>query len=38
VEVGISPSESDLEDVVQISNGAITADGQTPPDDRTDAE
>ena len=38
VEVGIRPPESDLEDMVQIGDGTVTADEQTAPDQRADAQ
>jgi hypothetical protein len=38
VEVGIRPPESDLEDMVQVGDGTVTADEQTSPDHRADAQ
>jgi len=38
VKVGIRPAHGDLEDMMQIGDGMVTADEQTPPDHRTDAE
>jgi hypothetical protein len=38
VEVGIRPSESDLEDMVQVGDGTVTGDEQTSPDHRADAQ
>jgi hypothetical protein len=38
VEIGIGPSHSDLADMVQIGDDTVTADKQTPPDHRADAQ
>jgi hypothetical protein len=38
VEMGVGPPHGDLEDVVQIGNGTVTADEQAPPDHRADAQ
>ena len=38
VEIGVGPPHSDLQDVVQIGDGALTAHEQTAPDHRADAQ